>query len=257
MTTDAVMRAWAKDRGIEVPTRGQVPKGVREQYEAANPETDNPELSPDEAGGEHGYVEPELTPTRPQGHPDEVAPTRAPTTRWSLRRPKAAAVVKGGRSGLKRASLESIAETAWGALGNIVAAQGLIPTGRALKLQAPIAGMILEDSLKGTIADRVLQPFARSGDAMREVSALLGVPILVTVLSVKPETAEQVLPHLKKAMRDWAIIAGPKMKAREKREEKALEQLGVDAAGLDQLVDEWIAGLFAPPPGQEEAPDGA
>jgi hypothetical protein len=104
--------------------------------------------------------------------------------------------------------------------------------------------MILEDTLKGSVADRILQPIARSGETAKELGSLIGVPMLVTLLTVKPQSAEMVLPMLKSMMREWAIIAGPKIKARERREKKALEQLGVDETGLDEMVDAWIAAMF-------------
>lgn len=259
-TTDAVVRAWAKDSGVDVPARGQVPKGVREQYDAANPPTDNPGLSVDEPSSGHGYSDTEPMPTRPVGHPDEVAPVRAPeppraSSRFAFRRSKAP-VVKGPKSAHKRVSLESWCEGAWNVLGNLVGSQGLVPTGRVLKLQAPIAGAILEDSLKGTVVDRLVQPLARSGEAAKEVGALLGVPILITVMTVKPETAPHLENTLRGSLREWAMIAGPRIKAKEKREEKVLEQLGIDAEGLDAMVDGWIAALFAPLPAQE-ADEGA
>jgi len=250
MTTDAIVRRWAKDNSVEVPTRGQVPKGVRDQYDAANPPGDNPGLSVDGPPAEHGYADTEPMPTRPVGHADEVAPTRAPAerapSRFAFRRPKTTAVKAPGTKGTpKRVSLESLCEGAWNVLGNLVGSQGLVPTGRVLKLQAPIAGAILEDSLKGTIVDRLAQPLARGGESAKEIGALIGVPIVVTVMTLKPEMAQQLHGTLRRSLREWAILAGPRIKAREKREEKALEQLGVDAEGLDEMVDGWIKALFS------------
>jgi hypothetical protein len=258
MTTDAVVRAWAKDSGVDVPARGQVPKGVRDQYDAANPPPDNPGLSVDGPPSEHGYAETEPMPTRPVGHADEVAPTRAPTERkgFTFRRPRATPGARAAKATHKRVSLEGVCEGAWNILGNMIGSQGLVPTGRVLKLQAPIAGAILEDAVKGTVIDRLAQPLARHGEATKELGALLGVPIIVTMMTVKPQSAQQLLPTLKRSLREWAIIAGPRIKAREKREEKALEQLGVDAKGLDELVDTWVAALFAAVDEDPEAADG-
>lgn len=253
MSSDSVVRSWARDAGIEVPTRGQVPKAVRDQYDAANAETDNPGLSPDEPSPEHGYVDAEPVPTRPQapsgGHADEVAPTRAPG-RFRIGRAKSQTVVKGKREH-RRVSLESLASGAWTLLGQAATTQGLVPTGRALVLQAPVAGMILEEQFKGTLVDRIVQPLARSGETARELGALFGVPMLVTLVTVRPALAEAAVPHLRTLLRDWAIIAGPKMKARERREAKALEQLGVDEKGLNELIDGWLVAMFAAGPDDE------
>jgi hypothetical protein len=257
MTTDAEIRAWARESGVDVPARGKVPDVVRDQYAAANPDADNPGLSPDGPAPEHGYAAAEQAPTRPQGHPDEVAPTPPPSRFGGiLGKPKSPAVRV--RKEHRRVSLESLASGAWSMLGQMAASRGLVPTGRALEMQAPVAGMILEDTLRGTVIDRIAQPLARGGDSAKELWALLGPPVLVTVATLKPEMQPVVIPRLRSAMREWAIIAGPRIKAREKRERRAMEQLGVDETGLDDLVDGWIAALFMPlPDADDEAADGA
>lgn len=247
MTSDADIRAWAKEAAVPVPARGKVPDAVRVQFMDANPGSDNPGLSPDEGVPAHGYADAEPMPTRPQtaaqGHPDEVAPTRAPSRFGSLSR-------RGGKSAPRtktehrRVSLESLASGAWTLLGQAASSRGLVPTGRALMLQAPVAGMILEDTLKGSVTDRILQPLARGGETAKELGALFGVPMLVTLITVKPQARDMAVPMLKGMMREWAIIAGPRIKAREKREKRALEQLGVDETGLDEMVDGWIEALF-------------
>jgi hypothetical protein len=117
--------------------------------------------------------------------------------------------------------------------------------------------MILEDTLRGTVVDRLAQPFVRGGESAKEVVTLLGVPVIVTTLSLRPELQPQLVPALRGMMREWAIIAGPRIKAREKREKRAMEQLGVDDAGLDEMVDAWVASLFAPLDDMPEAADGA
>lgn len=256
MTTDADIRAWAKGSGVDVPARGKVPEGVRAAYTEAHSAGDNLGLSGEGPPPEHGYAEAEPMPTRPQtavqGHADEVAPPPPPGRFPALQRRRGGAVREKKQH--RRVSLESFCEGAWGLLANFTAGQGLIPTARALDLQAPIAGMILEDTLRGTVVDRIAQPLARGGEAAKEVGALLGVPLIVTIMTVKPEAAPRMVPTLKKMMREWAIVAGPRIKAREKREKRALEQLGIDdVAGLDDLVDEWMTALFAPVPGTEGA----
>jgi hypothetical protein len=262
MTSDAEIRTWAKGAGVDVPTRGKLPQAVRDQWEARGPEGDNPGLLGDEPAPEHGYADAEPVPVRPQtpvrsGHPDEVAPTPAPSRFGGLKRRSGPARVKREH---RRVSLEDVAAGAWGLLGHAAQSYGLVPTGRALVMQAPVAGMILEDTLKGTIVDRIAQPLARGGESAKELSALFGVPALVTLVTVRPEAAEMALPILKRLMRDWAILAGPKIKAREKREKKALEALGVDDRGLDEMVDGWIAAMFHPgeiPEDGDEVADGA
>ncbi|AGS73947.1 histone-like nucleoid-structuring protein Lsr2 [Streptomyces collinus] len=252
-TTDAEIRAWANDNGVPCNTRGMVPKAVRDQYEAAHPADDNPGLSSDEPAPEHGYAEAEAAPTRPQTA-DDVPPLPPPGRFGKLGRGKGGTVVRA-KPERKRVSLESLAAGAWTLLGQAAQSRGLVPTGRALVMQAPVAGMILEDTLRGTVVDKVMQPLARGGESAKELGALLGVPVLVTMVTLKPETQPVALPMLKNLMREWAIIAGPRIKARERRERRAMEQLGVDETGLDEMVDGWIAALFMGP--DEWAEDGA
>jgi hypothetical protein len=247
MTTDADIRAWAKEADVAVPARGKVPDAVRVQFMDANPDADNLGLSPAEGVPAHGYADAEAMPTRPQtateGHPDEVAPTPGPRKFGAFSRPSRGGVSRAKKEH-RRVSLESLASGAWTLLGQAASSRGLVPTGRALMLQAPVAGMILEDTLKGSVTDRILQPLARGGETAKELGALFGVPMLVTLITVKPQAAEMAVPMLKSMMREWAIIAGPRIKAREKREKRALEQLGVDETGLDDMVEGWIATLF-------------
>lgn len=256
MTSDADIRAWAKTSGVDVPTRGSVPKAVRDQYDAANPVGDNLGLSGDEQPPAHGYADAEAAPTRPQGPSEDVAPLPPPGRLGKLGKP-GGSVVRAKREH-KRVSLESLASGLWSMLGNAAQSRGLVPTGRALVMQAPVAGMILEDSLRGTVADRIMQPLARGGEAAKELGALFGVPVLVTLVTLKPETQDVVIPQLRTLMREWAIIAGPRIKAREKREKRAMEQLGVDESGLDALVEGWLQGLFlAAEPEDAEAAESA
>lgn len=241
MTSDREIRQWAREAGHDVPVRGRLNEEFRELYAAAHPDaemSDNPALSVIEGGAEGEGV-------RPSAPVDtgEVAPTPPPGLGGKL--------LGRGRSGSgmrpakKRVSLEELAAGAWGLLGTAAGQQGLMPTARVLQMQAPIAGAILEDTLRDTVADKLLQPLARGQETASEIFSLIGPPVIVTAISLNPQRAPMLMPMLKGMMRSWVLTAGPRMKAKAKREEKAMKDMGLEsAADLDAQLDEMISGLF-------------
>jgi hypothetical protein len=152
-------------------------------------------------------------------------------------------------------SIEAVAAGLWTLIGQGAQTQGFVPTGRVLALQAPVAGIILEDTLRGTVADRILQPLARAGERGTELAALLGPPVLVSVLTVRPELAPALLPALRSTLRQWVVIAGPKLKKKEQREKRAMAQLGMDDADVADMIEGMIDAIFAD--GAGAAPDVA
>lgn len=271
MTSDQEIREWARAEGIAAPARGRVPQELREQHAAATGDSEGGDNAGLSLVKDEGVpVPPETAPVRPSTVPPadtgEVRPLRpgggAPARgRFGRKRRPAAG---GERPPRKRVSIEEIAADGWALMATFLGSQGLVPTARVLDLQAPVAGAILEDTLRGTLADRLLQPIARNSGKAREISALLGPPVLVSILTVRPDLGERLLPTLKRQIRTWVLIAGPKLKAKERAEKKALEAMGVDSpAALDREVEQMIASLWAPPgmagmqPEPEEMPDAA
>lgn len=251
MTTDREIREWARAQGIDVPARGKLGQELRDRFDRerdGGPTADNPGLSAvGDTGPAEGDGPEEMAPARPaavDSFDNGERPPLAPPGRMSLKRITTARP----RQQHRRVSLEDLAADGWSAMAAVLGSQGLGPTARVLQMQAPVAGAILEDALRGTVVDRLLQPLARGSEKGREVAALVGPPLIVSVLTVKPELAPKLLPVLKRQMRTWVLIAGPKMKAREKAEQKAMAAMGMDDPGqLDGEVDAMIASLFAPP----------
>lgn len=252
--SDQQIRAWAKEEGLDFPARGRVPDTLREAFAEAHPDAasgDNFELSPVDldalAEGEGAGPVPLAPGMAADGFADngEVRPKAPAGTRLGGGRRSKVVRPKVQHA---RVSLEELASDGWAAMAALVGSAGLTPTSRVLALQAPVAGMVLEDTLRGTLADRVLQPFARSQGKWQEVSALVGPPLIVSILTVRPELSGQLLPVLRKQLRTWVMIAGPKMKARERQEKKALAAMGLDnTEQLDAEIDRMVQGLFAPP----------
>lgn len=248
MTTDADVRAWGRDQGIEMPPRGKLAPTWHEQFRAAHPELDDDDAgdAPPEDTGETPPALPPAAEDTGETRPRDPRPRRFALKKKPAGRPR------------RRVSLEGFASAGWAALAGITAQSGLTPTSRVLALQAPVAGVIVEDALKGSMADRLLQPIARAADRGGSAAALLGPPVLVTALSMHPELAPRLVPVLRMCLRQWLMVAGPAMKRQQAKEEKAAESMGIAAGEVDSLVDTWINEIFAEPEQQPEpVPDAA
>lgn len=258
MADDQTVREWARGEGLKVPARGRIGAKLREAFDQAHGASDsgdNPRLSLVQTGEEGAPEAATGEPTAPETgtQPIDTGETR-PTPPPGMHRPSSAGrTARVGRPQRARTSLEELAADGWELMGSYVGAQGLVPTGRVLQLQAPIAGMVLEDTLRGTPIDRVLQPLARSREKGGELAALFGPPLIVSILTLKPWMAPKLAPMLKKQLRAWAMVAGPRMKVKEAQERKALKAMGMGDADLDAMVDGWISDLFAPPEDAEMA----
>ena len=248
MSTPTEIREWAKEHDIVVSERGRISADVIAEYEAAHPVTGDDgetalvielpsEMPPAGGGDESPAAASPQVPRRP-----EIPPQGKKRT-W---RDKRKAADEGGKSPAgkrkPRASLETLASWAW-SLGGMAATQfpQATPVGRMLMMQSPVAGVIVDDLARGTVVDRILQPFARSGEKAEKAFALMGPPVLVGIISANPELGQALIPALKVALLSWAEIAGP---AFEKAQKKA-EQLAERTGGVD--VDAMIEALFTMP----------
>jgi len=125
-----------------------------------------------------------------------------------------------------------------------------LPMARVLDMQAPVAGIVVEDIAKHTIVDRILQPLARGGEQAEKAVGLLGPPIIVGLMTARPELYPVLRGPLKLSMMTWMEISGPAMEKAERRAAEWSEKFG--AVDLDAMID----GLFAdipPPPGTQWA----
>lgn len=243
MSTDAEVREWARGQGREVSARGKLAADVRAEYEAAHPLTVQDdgtadlviELPQSDSGSPN--LSPDAPPT-PSPRRQEIPPQGKKVRRWGKQ-----ATPRPGQKRPPRVSLESLASWAWG-LGGMALQQApkSTPVGRMLAIQAPVAGIIVDDMAKGTIVDRVLQPLARSSEKAEKGFALIGPPVLVAMISSKPELYPVLSGPLKVAMLSWVELAGPAMEKAAKRAEAMAEKV----AGVD--VDAMIAALFADVP---------
>ena len=215
MTTNTDVRKWAREHGIPVTNRGPIAAELRERYEAehgdgtADPivfggpgydggvtEADFPPALEDRADPRIPAEAPEApadvddhqaqTPARQEEtRPKKVTAPNA-FQRWRDRnKPKAAARAGAGRK-RARVSLAGLIEDTWSQMA--WAATPLPPMQRLLHAQAPMAGIALEDALRGTMVDKALQPFARAEDKAKAVGGLMLPPMaLMGVLATAPQ----------------------------------------------------------------------
>jgi hypothetical protein len=150
-----------------------------------------------------------------------------------------------------RVSTESLLGSIWRGAAKLAAP--LPPLQRTLRVQAPVAGLLLEDAVKDTVADRVLQPFARAAEAGKTLNALLGPPFFVTAMTLHTvQSAQQnrepsplvmgiAVEGLRSSLMTWMDVAGPKFEQALAREREWEDKYGAQ-------VDDFIAWLMSPPP---------
>lgn len=239
MAEGSNIREWARNKGMDLSDRGPIPKEIREAYQARGN---------DEAATAFPASDQDPEPGTPiEGEVVEQAPKIAPTKGDLGSRVKQGlkgARGRGSRSGAQkkpasrsgpRASVEAILTGVYGAfaggVGRVNPAVGYI-----MGVQAPVAGLLLEDTVKGTAVDRLLQPFAKNADRVRVGRALLGPPVLVAFMQQNPDKAMFVMPMLRKMLADYIDLAGPKIVEIQKREAAFEEKYGAE-------VDGMLAGL--------------
>jgi len=207
MATTTDVREWLKDHpdrlpeGREVPTKGRIPGDLQAVYdqhaEAIGPTGEGTShfATPDEADYDQGVTDADFItadePPDPEPGTAEVAPRRIRAARKeqakSLReRIWGGGGAKGKRPAKKhpRVSLKGFAEDVF--LDLAWTFQGLPPLEKVLYLEAPLAGQVVEDTCKGTVADTLLQPIARIDRQFKALEALTA-PAWVAAIMVKGE----------------------------------------------------------------------
>jgi hypothetical protein len=264
-----------------VEDRGRIPAGLRSAWAteaAGGVATDElereaqPRTEPErewDGFGPQDVREPEPDQPEPEQPRQELPPGRPPGRAAGLRdrlRDRAAPRDRGGRRRYRRrSSLETIGGLAWGGIARLAAAPAsgqYLPVAKMMSFQAPVAGLLIEDSLKNTVADRALQPVARMVESGSALGTLVGMNLLVAACCRKPELYPQARPAMISLMRQYVIDAGPRLREMRKREEKFAEEMGQFQAefgvGIEQLLDEVFnvprpAAPAQPPAGGAQA----
>jgi hypothetical protein len=266
------IRDWAAARGIKISDRGRIAQSTIDQYNAATngdgallddedelaldlDDLDDLDLDDPDPGGPESDPEPPAEPPL-SGVVRERPPVPQPKPRRRLRgitrKPRPAK--PKSKTGAKRVSLESVVGSAYSGaaliLGNMARGQ-FIPVARCLEMQSRTAGTVAEDMLKGTAADRFLQPFARLAEKGGQAGALLGLPVLVGIVTAQPALFPAAQPILRIMVMNWLELSGPALDKQRARAEK----IGLNAEEVDGIIAGLWAGVpvAAQPSADEEA----
>jgi hypothetical protein len=220
---DAIVRQALRDAGVTIGARGRISEEQYAAYDALSASPDEGEFWPtaDLDAPDAGNLG--LPPAGNLGLPAEepqAAPTvEAERTPRAVRTgPTAAERAKGllgrvtARTGARNPSNEGakheqqrakgkarprarakpeqpwrptagLIETVWQRLA--MSSGGIPALQRILAAQAPMSGVVLEAQLRGSLVDRLLlQPAARTAERADAVTALVGVPVMTTMIAL-------------------------------------------------------------------------
>lgn len=249
MATDAEVRAVLREHGVTVPPRGKLAGKYHEQYEeltyhagAGDAAADDPWDGPDDDGDVitadipeaaapgGGLEEPraaagdEQRPRRPGRPRAERSGLRARLFGAPAGKPKSAGKPRPAHP---RVPVDRLISRGWSAMGRVTARIS-VPVSNTFQLQAPVAGMLLDDAVRGTFLDPALQAAARAERAGETVFALGGPPVLVLAIEraqglEEPHRSLQLaflVPLLEEALGLWISISGDKMEEAARRAEE-------------------------------------
>lgn len=199
------------------------------------------------------------------------APAVKPETSKSRRGASSSTPAK--RAG-PRQSLAGPFSALYGLVGSTAERSGdpkLIPFGRAVQFNAPVAGLTFDALVKGSFVDKLLQPVASKGDKAEAFLNAAGFPMLILAITTKPELYP-VLGPMAFEMFKSNIGAMGEVIAKKQKEDRDIDQvleMAVREGMLENVTDsatgqvrppslvELFDAIFAPPVVEqplEEAP---
>jgi hypothetical protein len=242
---DAEARAVLREHGEEPPARGKL--GPDWHTRADNYRQDGPGDDYDGGTSPADFETVADAPPEPVAGGQVVTPERPPRRPARARKPLRERLrgqqAKAGKRkpAHKRVPVDALISRGWELMGGL-AGRVNPPVGKVLTMQAPVAGLVLEDVVRGTAADRVLQPLARAEERAEKVLALAAPPVLVGAIEAAQRLPEKemqlrmaiLVPMLEESLVLWVRIAGDKVDEMAAREletgparEKARELLGM------------------------------
>lgn len=252
------IREWLRAEGHDVPSRGPLPAALRTLYNDAHPVSDpSPDMDPPAA---QEVSAPDTRPVQPSPNAAKPSAVQRAKSKWRQKSPAADRPAGRGR---RRFTTEGIFAGAWSLGARLVGVnEQLIPMAKVMSLQAPVAGVIIDDAVKGTALDRLVQPFARMSEKGTEISALLGPPLLVAMIAQRPELYSVLYQPLYSSLVAWVKLAAPALKRKRAEMEKLASEmtelgaeLGVEEGG--DFIHAWIEGFFAAVPAGQATADAA
>jgi hypothetical protein len=257
------VREWAKGHGWpDINERGKLPEGVQEAYDqAAGTDVrtlevgDTTTVNPDVPGDyPAGMTDDDFAPApevEPEARPRDVTVLRPgkgrarPGRRW-VGKPKASQGKPAGKGAAPkkraRVPVDRLITNVWTMLAQ--AARPLPPTARVLTVQAPVAGALLEGTVKNTAVDAFLQPLARFEQGGEIVFALAGPPLMTTAIAMNPAAAPFILPVLRESLMVLMKVGGPAVA-------EAIARGAADEQKYGPAVDGMLAMIFADLPADQ------
>lgn len=271
------VREWLRSQGHTVPARGAIRQDLLEEYERAH---DHPTV-PGEVIDD-GYPEPDMAMgvTEADFPPDE-APAPEPEKPKRERAPrKVTPKTSKAGSGKQRLwermrpapgkpkvrkprqSLSDFAEETWEDLAWI--AQPVPPLARMLTLQAPYAGAVFDEQVKGTPVDTLLQPLARYSTTWRALNGLVGPPLITGMICMTGQFDEQTgVPDMRTQMLfgalKYSLLQMTKVRELnaeqvEERTQASVERNRVVDALIESVFSGMMPGPHPVPPRQQAQP---
>jgi hypothetical protein len=265
VASDSEIRAWAAETGRTASSKGRVSGALRDAYNAAHngepaPVPDYPDGMTDADFDVAEAVLPDDADDMIETAPRPVAPKAGSR----LSPGKLSDRFKRGKPGAKpkprakakhpRISTADLIGSAWRIGAKI--AQPLPPMYRTLRLQSVIAGPLLDDAVKGTMIDPILQPLARLTRAGETVSALVAPNLAIGAMAyhlhqtegqpnpVVMQACQEMLRHGLMAM---MRVGGDAFAAQLARDQADEERFGGD---IDTIMM-WILAEPADPATEE------
>jgi hypothetical protein len=260
MATVTEMRAWLRDNGHDVPQRGVLRPDLVDAYNDAHADPMNPEW-PDDADLLDVGVDDEPAPVRAETRPSRPARQRKTASQ------RADSVIgrvlfgEGKKPQPKargkqppRMSLEKFTGRLYSMAGRV-----LTPISPAaancVTVQGPMAGVLLEEALRGTVADRVLQPLARAEEKLDVAFALVAPPLACMAIEMASQLEPSPQVMLRKTVAFQMLREGLRtgLEISEKYGDKIAEVIERQRRS-DEEVDRLISLIFPPPPEAEYVP---
>jgi hypothetical protein len=261
------IREWARTEGYEIGVKGRIPGLIQQAYDAAHPSgngstgSTGPDYPDDDFDAAFPGPEPPYAGLEEPGGTGDTGETRPRPPRGGKGGKKGTrpSWLPGGGGGKKRpgkkqprVSTEDLLGALW--RGGAKLLSPVPPLQRTLRMQAPVAGMLLDDVVKDSIVDPVLQPLARLAAQGKTVQALVGPPAFVTAIMAhqiqRANLDPPQEPHplfmavategLRTSLMAWMEVAGPKFEVALSREQEFESKYG-------QPVDDMIAFIFSAP----------
>lgn len=121
-----------------------------------------------------------------------------------------------------------------------------VPVGRALQLEAPIAGPVLDRVIAGGRIDKVVQRGMAGKDRYEGAASVLAMPVLIALAEHAPEMRKTIYPLLRAAMSENLIgLVGALKQKRAK--EAAVAHAVEELRSLDPELEELFASSNADP----------